>query len=65
VALPGWAYGDPARIVEADDIRTKGCSVCARAVFVGGDVLCGAGLKLPGCKRDKKNGYKLAASAGG
>ena len=65
MALPAWAYGDPARIVEADDIRAKGCSVCARAVFVGGDALCGSGLKLPACKRDKKNGYKLAASAGG
>lgn len=65
MALPAWAYGDPARIVEANEIRAKGCAVCVRAVFIGGDPRCSAGLKLPSCKADKKNGFKLAAADGG
>lgn len=65
MALPGWAYGDPARIVEANEIRAKGCAVCVRAVFIGAEARCGSGLKLPACKGDKKNGFKLAAADGG
>lgn len=65
MTLPGWAYADPAHIVEAQEIRAKGCAACARAVFVGGRALCGAGLSLPACKRDKRNGYRLSAEHGG
>lgn len=65
MALPSWAYGDPAKIVEAGEIRARGCSVCVRAVFVGGKPYCGSGLKRPGCRSDKKNGFKLAAADGG
>ncbi|SFB46288.1 hypothetical protein [Azotobacter beijerinckii] len=65
MTLPGWAYADPARIVEANEIRLKGCAVCERAVFIGDRAMCGAGLSLPACKRDKKNGFKLAAECGG
>lgn len=65
MALPAWAYGDPARIVEGDEIRAMGCAVCERAVFVGGQALCGSGLKRPACRQDKKNGFKLSPAAGG
>lgn len=64
-ALPGWAYADPARIVEASELRERGCSVCVRAVFVAGVAHCGSGLKLPACKRDKRQGYKLSPQDGG
>lgn len=64
-ALPHWAYGDPARIVEAGDLRARGCAVCVRAVFIGGEARCSSGLRLPSCKADKKNGYRLAAADGG
>lgn len=65
MALPAWAYGDPARIIEALEIRSKGCAVCVRAVFIAGDARCGSGLKLPACKRDPRNGFKLAVADGG
>lgn len=65
MALPAWAYGDPARIVEANEIRAKGCAVCVRAVLIAGDARCGSGLKLPACRADKKNGFRLAAADGG
>jgi len=64
-ALPSWAYSDPARIVEGIELRTRGCEVCIRAVFIGGRAMCSSGLSLPACKRDRRNGYRLAADAGG
>lgn len=64
-ALPGWAYANPALIVEAQQLRTLGCAVCVRAVWLGGEPRCGSGLKLPSCKRDKRQGYRLAAEHGG
>lgn len=64
-ALPSYFYGDPARLIETADLTARGCEVCVRAVFVGGDVGCSSGLRLPACKRDKRNGYKLARQDGG
>jgi hypothetical protein len=64
-ALPGYAYGDPARIVEAQEIRAKGCSVCQRAVFAFGIAVCSSNLKFPACRQDRKNGHKLTPEAGG
>lgn len=64
-ALPGYAYGDPARIVEAQELRAKGCSVCTRGTRVFDQVLCGSGLKFPSCKRAPRNGYQLTREAGG
>lgn len=64
-ALPGYAYGDPAKIVEAQEIRAKGCSVCARAVFILGLPMCANNLKFPACRQDRKNGHKLTPEAGG
>jgi hypothetical protein len=64
-ALPGYAYGDPARIVEAQEIRAKGCSVCARAVFILGLPMCSNNLKFTACRQDRKNGHKLTPEAGG
>jgi len=64
-ALPGYAYGDPARIIEAQEIRAKGCSVCQRAVFVLGVAMCQNNLKFPACRQDRKHGHKLTPEAGG
>lgn len=64
-ALPGYAYGDPARIVEAQDIRSKGCSVCVRGLTAFGLTVCSNNLKFPACRQDKRNGHKLTPEAGG
>lgn len=64
-ALPGYAYGDPAKIVEAQEIRAKGCSVCVRATYVLGLPMCASSLKFPACRQDKKRGHKLTPEAGG
>ncbi len=58
MSLPRWAYGDPARIVEAAEIREKNCRVCSNAEFVLGQPLCRNGLRFPACRRDKR-GFKL------
>ena len=54
-----WQMGDPAKIVEAQEIRDKGCRVCARAMWVMGRPLCPEDLRFPRCRRDKKRGFKL------
>lgn len=64
-ALPRYAYGDPARIVEAQELRTLGCKVCVRADLIFGQALCSSGLKFPACKQGQRNGYKLTPEAGG
>ena len=64
-ALPGYAYGDPARIVEAQQLRAKGCLVCTRAVLILGLPMCSNNLKFPACRQDRKNGYQLTPEAGG
>ena len=64
-ALPRYAYGNPADIVEFQELRRKGCAVCARAVFVLGQPLCSSSLKFPACKRDPRKGYQLTPEAGG
>ena len=64
-ALPGYAYGDPAKIVEAQEIRAKGCSVCTRAVFIFDLPVCSNNLKFPACRRDRRNGHQLTPEAGG
>lgn len=64
-ALPGYAYGDPARIVEFQELRTMGCSVYVNAQLIFGRALCSKGLKLPDCRKDKRNGYRLMPEAGG
>lgn len=64
-ALPGYAYGDPAKIVEAQEIRDKGCSVCMRAVFIFGLPVCSNNLKFPACRRDRRHGHQLTPEAGG
>lgn len=64
-ALPGYAYGDPAKIVEAQEIRAKGCSVCVRAEYIFGLPVCKSNLKFPACRQDRKNGHQLTPEAGG
>ncbi|WP_145133479.1 MULTISPECIES: hypothetical protein [unclassified Pseudomonas] len=64
-ALPGFAYGDPAKIVEAQEIRKKGCSVCVRAEYIFGLPVCKSNLKFPACRQDRKNGHQLTPEAGG
>lgn len=64
-ALPAYAYGDPARIIEARQIREGGCSFCVRAETVFGASVCLSGLKFPACRRDAKKGHKLTPKAGG
>jgi hypothetical protein len=64
-ALPGYAYGDPAKIVEAQEIRAKGCHICTRAVFIFDLPVCRNDLKFPACRRDPRNGHQLTPEAGG
>lgn len=64
-ALPGYAYGDPAKIVEAQELRTLGCAVCQRAEYLFDLPVCSSGLTFPACKKGHRNGYKLTPEAGG
>lgn len=64
-ALPGYAYGDPAKIVEANQLRSLGCAACVRVDYILGQRLCTSGLKFPACKQGHRNGYKLTPEAGG
>lgn len=64
-ALPAYAYGDPAKIIEARQIREGGCSLCERSEAVFGVLVCLSGLKFPACRRDAKKGHKLTPKAGG
>lgn len=59
MALPFWAYGDPAEIAESMEIRKKNCSVCARAEVVLDRPVCTNSLRFPSCRRDKKKGFRL------
>lgn len=61
--LPQRFYGNPADLVEADDINKKRCRVCVNAVFILGQPVCENNLKFPRCKRDKKRGFKLKVGA--
>jgi len=64
-ALPGYAYGDPAKIAEAQELRALGCKVCVRAENMFGLSVCSSGLKFPACKNTPRNGYRLTPEAGG
>jgi hypothetical protein len=64
-ALPAYAYGDPARIIEAQQIREGGCSLCVRSETILGVQMCLSNLKFPACRRDTKKGHKLTSRAGG
>lgn len=64
-ALPRYAYGDPANIVEAQQLRAMGCAACVRVDYIFGKPLCSSGLKFPACKQGHRNGYKLTPEAGG
>ena len=65
MAFPQYAYGDPARIVEGDQLHKLGCGGCARAVEVLGTSLCPNSLKYPACRKDPRKGYLLSRQAGG
>ena len=41
-ALPRGRYGNPADIVERDELNRAGCSVCCEAVVVFDRVRCGS-----------------------
>lgn len=64
-ALPRYAYGDPAKIVEAQELRALGCAACVRADYIFGLPVCTSGLRFPACKSGQRNGYKLTPEAGG
>lgn len=64
-ALPAYAYGDPAKIIESRQIREGGCSLCERSETILGVQMCLSGLKFPACRRDTKKGHKLTVRAGG
>lgn len=64
-ALPRFAYGDPAGLIEALEIREKGCRICVRSVSLGERTMCLNNLKFPRCMGDKRNGHKLTPEAGG
>ena len=64
-ALPAYAYGDPAKIIESRQIREGGCSLCERSETILGVQLCLSGLKFPACRRDTKKRHKLTVRAGG
>lgn len=63
MALPGWAYGDPAGIVEANELRQMGCKACERSLFSG--QACASGLRYPACKKNRRTGYRLLATCSG
>jgi len=65
MALPSYAYGDPALIAERDELHRMGCRVCVRAERVLGETVCTTSLKYPACRQEPRKGYKLLASAGG
>lgn len=64
-ALPSYAYGNPERIVEAQQLRALGCKACVHSESVFGLAVCRKQLKFPACRQDRKNGYKLTPEAGG
>jgi hypothetical protein len=64
-ALPAFAYGDPAKIVEVQQIRQGGCSLCVRSEVVLGVRMCLSELKFPACRGDARKGHKLKPEAGG
>lgn len=64
-ALPGYAYGDPAKIVEAQELRAMGCAACVHSETIFAIAVCRKSLKFPACRQDRKNGYKLRPEAGG
>lgn len=63
MALPHWAYGDPAQLAERAELKQKKCAACARAVVVLGRYACPAGLRFPDCRQDKKKGFVLLEGA--
>lgn len=65
MALPQYAYRDPALQVEADELHRMGCKGCARAETMLGLSLCPSDLRYPSCKRNKRDGYLLAREHGG
>lgn len=65
MALPHYAYGDPAKIVENQQLHRLGCAGCARAEWILDRPMCPNALKYPACKQDDKRGYVLSAAAGG
>lgn len=64
-ALPGYAYGDPAKIVEFQELRSLGCAACVRSDCILGIQVCTSGLKFPACKQGHRSGYKVAPEFGG
>jgi len=64
-ALPAYAYGDPARILEVRQIREGGCLFCVHSEPVLGLRVCLNNLKFPACRSDPKKGHKLTPEAGG
>jgi hypothetical protein len=62
--LPQYAYGDPARIVEQQQLRDLGCRACVRSELAFGIAICGKSLKFPACRR-VQNGYQLRPEAEG
>ncbi|MBI6944229.1 hypothetical protein JET76_23160 [Pseudomonas putida] len=65
MALPHYAYGDPAKLVESNQLHKMGCNGCARSERILGKTICSNDLKYPACRRDSKKGYKLSRAAGG
>lgn len=65
MALPHYAYGDPAKLVESNELHRLGCNACARAELILGKPYCPNNLKYPACKRDSRKGYQLSRAAGG
>ncbi len=65
MALPHYAYGDPAKQVESTELHRLGCKACARSERVLGLALCPNNLKYPACKGNPRDGYLLASEYGG
>lgn len=64
-ALPFYAYGDPAKIIEELELKALGCKACVHSETVFDRSVCMKGRKYPACRADRKNGYKLRPEAGG
>jgi hypothetical protein len=39
-ALPAWQYGDPAKVVERNELNELGCKTCSHSTLIWGWTRC-------------------------
>lgn len=65
MALPSYAYGDPANIIERREIHVMGCAACVHSVVHLSKRACLTGYRFPLCQEDHEKGFRLAYEHGG